>query len=121
MTRRTLSVAALAVAVGLFTGSGRNAAAQQTSDHSGAHATAQATPDRMKMHEQMMTAMKAREEKLNTLVKTMDGATGNAKIEAIATIIRELVRDQKDMHGHMVEMHQHMAGGPSMMQPGAQK
>jgi hypothetical protein len=105
----------------MFTGGGRNAAAQQTPDRSGAPATAQVTPDRMKMHEQMMTAMKAREEKLNTLVKTMDGATGNAKIETMATIIRELVRDQQDMHGRMVEMHQHMAGGPSMMQSGAPK
>ena len=121
MTRRTLSVAALAIVVGLFAGAGRNAAAQQSHDHSGTPAAAQATPERMKMHEQMMTAMKAREEKLNTLVKTMDGATGNAKIETMATIIRELVRDQQDMHGRMVEMHQHMAGGPSMMQSGAQK
>jgi len=113
MTRRTLSVAALAVVVGLFAGAGRNAAAQ-SHVHSGAPATAQATPERMKMHDQMMTAMKAREDKLDTLVKTMDGATGNAKIETMATIIRELVRDQKDMHGRMDAMHQHMAGAPQV-------
>jgi hypothetical protein len=116
MTRRTLPLAALAGVVGLFAGGGRNAAAQQPHDHSGAPAAAQATPERMKMHDQMMTAMKAREERLNSLVKTMDGATGNAKIEAMSTIIRELVRDQKDMHGQMVEMHQHMGGGAATRQ-----
>ena len=110
MTRRTLSMAALGVVAALYTGDRRTVAAQQTHDHpaGAAPAAPQADADRMRMHAEMMSAMKAKDAKLSALVKAMDGATGNAKIETIATIIRELVTDQKAMHEHMAEMHQHM-------------
>jgi chromosome condensin MukBEF ATPase and DNA-binding subunit MukB len=52
--------------------------------------------------------MRAREAKLDALVKTMDGATGEAKIETMATIIRELVQDEKAMHADMKDMHARM-------------
>ena len=43
--------------------------------------------------------------RLASLVKTMDGATGNAKVETMAAIIRELVQNEKQMHATMRDMH----------------
>jgi len=71
--------------------------------------------DMMKMHEQMMAEMKAADEKLDALVKDMNAATGEAKINAMATVVTELVRQHKAMHGHMSQMHQQMMGGRGMM------
>jgi hypothetical protein len=62
------------------------------------------------MQDAMMAKMRAREAKLDTLVKTMDGATGEAKIDTIAAIIRELVQDEKAMHADMKDMHARMMG-----------
>jgi hypothetical protein len=57
--------------------------------------------DMMKMHEQMMTEMKAGDAKLDALVKSMNAATGEAKMSAIAQAVTELARQQKAMHEHM--------------------
>jgi hypothetical protein len=62
----------------------------------------------MPMHAQMMDDMRARQAKLEGLVKTMDGATGQAKVDAIAAIIRELVQHEKAMAGRMESMHEQM-------------
>jgi vancomycin resistance protein YoaR len=72
--------------------------------------------DMMKMHEQMMADMKAAEARLDALVKEMNAATGEAKTNAIAAVVSELVRQQKSMHGRMGQMHEHMMmGGRGMM------
>jgi hypothetical protein len=71
--------------------------------------------DMMKMHEQMMAEMKAADSRLDTLVKDMNAATGDAKVNAVAAVVSELVRQQKSMHGHMGQMHQMMMSGGGMM------
>jgi hypothetical protein len=76
--------------------------------------------DMMKMHQQMMAEMKTADAKLDELVKTMNAATGDAKISAIAQVVNELVRQRKGMHGRMGMMDDHMMqmmmGGRGMMQ-----
>ena len=71
--------------------------------------------DMMKMHEQMMAEMKAADGRLDGLVKEMNAASGDAKVNAVAAVVTELVRQQKSMHEHMGHMHQQMMGGPGMM------
>ena len=70
--------------------------------------------DMTKMHEQMMTEMKAGDAKLDALVKDMNAATGEPRVAAIAAVVTELVAQHKAMHGHMAQMHQHMMGGRGM-------
>ena len=71
--------------------------------------------DMMKMHEQMMADMKAADSKLDALVTEMNAAGGEAKVNAVAAVVTELVRQQKLMHEHMGQMHQQMMGGRGMM------
>jgi hypothetical protein len=71
--------------------------------------------DMMKMHEQMMADMKAADAKLDALVKEMNAASGNARVDAMAAVVAELVRQNRSMHEHMVQMHQQMMGGRGMM------
>ena len=74
-----------------------------------------AMQDMMKMHEQMMTEMQAGDAKLDALVKDMNDAKGDAKVNAVAAVVNELVRQHKAMHGRMGQMHQQMMGGRGMM------
>ena len=69
----------------------------------------------MKMHEQMMAEMKAADSRLDALVKEMNAATGDAKVNAVATVVTELVRQHKSMHERMGHMHEQMMGGRGMM------
>jgi hypothetical protein len=71
--------------------------------------------DMMKMHEQMMADMKAADSRLDALVKDMNAASGEAKVNAVATVVTELVRQQKSMHDRMGQMHQQMMMGGMMM------
>jgi hypothetical protein len=71
--------------------------------------------DMMKMHEQMMAEMKAGDAKLDALVKDMNDAKGDAKVNAVAAVVNELVRQHKAMHGRMGQMHQQMMGGRGRM------
>src|SRR3989442_12030642 len=68
----------------------------------------------MKMHEQMMAEMKAAAARLDGLVTDMHAAVGDAKINAVAAVINELVRQQKAMHVHMGQMHQMGCGSTTM-------
>lgn len=73
--------------------------------------------DMMNM-QQMMADMKSGDAKLDELVSTMNAATGEAKVAAIAQTVSELVHQQKTMHEQMGMMHQHMMqmmSGPGMM------
>jgi hypothetical protein len=65
----------------------------------------------MMMHEQMMADMKAADSRLDALVRDMNAATGNAKIDAIAAVLNELRQQQKAMHERMGKMCEHMTGG----------
>ena len=71
--------------------------------------------DMMKMHEQMMAGMKADDAKLNALLTDMNAATGDRKVNALATVVAELARQHMTMHEHMGPMHQQMMGGRGMM------
>lgn len=71
--------------------------------------------DMMKMHEQMMTQMKEGDAKLDALVKEMNAASGDAKVNAVAAVVSELVRQNRSMHEHMGRMHQHIMGERGMM------
>jgi len=61
--------------------------------------------DMMKMHEQMMAEMKAADSKLDALVKEMNAASGDVKVNAVAAVVTELVRQQRSMHERMGQMH----------------
>ena len=71
--------------------------------------------DMMKMHEQMMAEMKAGDAKLDALVKDMNAAAGDAKVNATVAVVNELVRQQMAMHQRMGQMHQQMMGRGMMM------
>lgn len=71
--------------------------------------------DMMKMHEQMMAEMKAGDAKLDALVKEMNSSSADSKINAVAAVVNELVRQHKSMHGRMAQMHEQMMGGRGMM------
>ncbi len=45
----------------------------------------------------------------------MNAAKGEAKVDAVAAVVTQLVIQQKAMHGHMGQMHQMMMGGRGMM------
>ena len=67
------------------------------------------------MCQQMMAEMKAGDAKLDALVKEMNAAKGEAKVNALAAVVTELVGQHKAMHNHVGEMHQHMMGMGGMM------
>jgi len=67
-------------------------------------------PDMKKMHQQMLAEMKANDAKLDGLVAAMQAASGAAKVDAVAAVVTELVRQQKAMHQHMGQMHGMMMG-----------
>jgi len=69
----------------------------------------------MKMHEQMMAEMKANRARLDTLAKQMNSVSGNAKVDAIAAVVTELVRQQNTMYERMGQMHEQMMSGRGMM------
>ena len=48
--------------------------------------------DMQKMHEQMMAEMKAGDARLDALVNEMNAAADNAKVNAVAAVVTELVR-----------------------------
>ncbi|HSQ03035.1 MAG TPA: hypothetical protein VLN59_03295 [Burkholderiales bacterium] len=64
--------------------------------------------DMMKMHEKMMADMKASQTKLDDLAKKMNSTTGEAKVNAMAELLNEFVRDHKMMGDHMASMHDQM-------------
>jgi type IV secretory pathway VirB10-like protein len=70
------------------------------------------TPEMMQKHRAMMANMAANHAKLEALMKQMDAATGQAKVDRMAQVIAELVRQHRAMHEHMGTM-----GGCGMTGP----
>jgi hypothetical protein len=110
-----IAVFSSATLIAAAAGQGQAAAPVQPAAQSG-------MADMMKMHQNMMAEMKAAEARLDTLVKTMNAASGDAKTNAIAAVVNELVAQRRqmhahmsEMHAHMSEMHMHMMGGRGMM------
>jgi hypothetical protein len=77
----------------------------------GAASSQMSMADMMKMHDRMMAEMKTANAKLDQLVQKMDSATGDAKVNATADVVKELVAQQKAMYDHMGTMHQQMMSG----------
>ena len=67
-------------------------------------------PEMMKMQDKMMADMKASQGKMDDLVKKMNGATGDAKISAMAELLTELVREHKAMSEGLGGMDRQMMG-----------
>ena len=69
--------------------------------------------EQQKMRAQMMEQMKANDAKLDELVAKMNAATGDAKVDAIAAVVTEMVAQRKAMRGHMAPMPHGGMGGPA--------
>ncbi|HSU30834.1 MAG TPA: hypothetical protein VLJ11_06335 [Bryobacteraceae bacterium] len=67
------------------------------------------------MHNQMMADMKVMDAKLDQKVAAMNAAQGNAKIEAMAAVINEMVTQRKEMMTRMSGMHDRMMQGMNAM------
>jgi hypothetical protein len=64
----------------------------------------------MARHQKMMDEMKAMDARLDGLVQKMNTAQGQAKVDATAAAVTELVQQRKTMHERMMGMHQGMMG-----------
>lgn len=64
----------------------------------------------MAQRQQMMARMRALDQKLNELVAKMDAAKGTAKVETIATVVKELVAQRAQLRGEMMAMQGRMMG-----------
>jgi hypothetical protein len=62
----------------------------------------------MQAHQKMMDEMKAMDARLDTLVQQMNTATGQAKVDATAAVVTELVTQRKTMVDRMEGMHGEM-------------
>jgi hypothetical protein len=72
-------------------------------------------------HEKMMAEIKAADQRLNELVAKMNQASGQAKVDAVATTVTELVAQRTTMRNRMMQMHQGMMSHMGQhMQAGAQ-
>lgn len=71
----------------------------------------------MGMDMKQMRMMDSMNLRLDTLMGRMNGATGNAKVTAMAQVLNELVAQRRVMQTHMRQMmrsHGAMMGGPMM-------
>ena len=77
----------------------------------------------MAEHEKMMTEMKAADQRLDALVTKMNAASGQAKADATAATVTEIVAQRQTMRDRMMGMHEgmmshmseHMQAGPQSM------
>jgi hypothetical protein len=60
--------------------------------------------------EQMMTDMKAGDQRLDDLVAKMNAASGTEKVAATATVVTEMVTQRRTMRGVMMKMQHGMMG-----------
>jgi hypothetical protein len=114
MGTRLFGAAALAIAVTAW-GTPRSAfvVGSAAQDHAAEHPAQAQRPNMMDMqktHAEMMADMKAGDAKLDALVKEMNAAAGDARADAVAAVVNELVRQHKAMHGRMGQMHEQMMG-----------
>lgn len=81
-----------------------------------------ATPDAAKAGppaNMMMGRMMAADARLDELVKQMNDAKGQAKVDAIAAVITALLEQHRAMRGMMADGMPMMRGNPNMMGRGA--
>jgi hypothetical protein len=113
---RRLTIAPVIVAALLaWQGGAPLAAGQQAGQHEQHAQHAQkpgmaACQEMMAQHQKMMDEMKAMDARLDGLVQTMNTAQGQAKVDATAAVVTELVQQRKTMHERMMTMHHGMMG-----------
>jgi hypothetical protein len=66
--------------------------------------------DMMAMREKMMADMKTADARLNELVSKMNAASGQAKVDATAAVVTQLVEQRSAMRDRMMGMQQGMMG-----------
>ena len=77
----------------------------------------------MAQHEKMMAERKAADQRLDERVTKMNAASGQAKVDATAATVTEIVAQRKTMQDRMMTMHEgmmshmmeHMQAGPQSM------
>ena len=77
----------------------------------------------MAEHEKMMAEIKAADQRLDGLVTKMNAASGQAKVDATAATVTEIVAQRRTMRDRMMGMHEgmmshmmeHMQAGPQSM------
>lgn len=78
----------------------------------------------MVKHQEMREEMAAMDARLEELVQQMNAATGEARVDAMAAVINELIEQRREMHDMMAEMgpgmmgHMMMHMDPEMMEDG---
>lgn len=75
------------------------------------------SPERQQAHQQMLEQMRAHDARLEELVTAMNQARGQAKVDAIAAVVNELVAQRRTMRAHVEQMQQ-MRGQGTMSGPG---
>jgi outer membrane murein-binding lipoprotein Lpp len=115
MTMRFALVIAVFVVTAPISGTPKNEISAVQQQGTAAQQAQPGMQGMMKMHEQMMAEMKANRARLDALVNEMNSASGNAKVDAMAVVVTELVRQQNTMHERMGQMHEQMMSGRGMM------
>jgi hypothetical protein len=130
MSMRTALPAALACVAVLLHTPDTTAQAPQNPPHEHQQAPAQPSADMsakckamMGEHDRMMADMKAADQRLDGLVAKMTAASGQAKVDATAAVVTEIVAQRKTMRDGMMQMHggmmghmmDHMQAGPKSM------
>ncbi len=105
-----MNTGALGAALVTLLISAQGLAAQQPGQRAPGDSTAHAMMmNKMEQHMRMMDSANVR---LDSLVRRMNQATGNAKVSAMAQVINELVAQRRGMQAHMRQMMQ--THGPMM-------
>ena len=130
MSIRTALPAAFACVAILLLAPNTNAQAPQNPQHEYQQTPTQASADMsakckamMAEHDKMMADMKAADQRLDALVAKMTAASGQAKVDATAAVVTEIVAQRKTMREGMMRMHEgmmghmmeHMQAGPKSM------
>jgi hypothetical protein len=124
MTPRIAILPVLSLFAGFFVSSPAQLQGQQPSqaEHEQHHPGAPDQPGQAPLDQQasmmkMKATMHANDQKLDDLVKAMNAAKGDAKVDAIAELLTTLVQDRKTMHESMpnMTMMMNMMGSRGMM------
>lgn len=115
MSTRTTSAAAFVCVAILMQAPAHASHATQAPQHQHQQETAKPTADMsakckamMADHERMMADVKAADQRLDELAVKMTAASGQAKVDATAAVVTEMVDQRKTMREGMMRMHQGM-------------
>jgi len=112
----TLAIIGLGTAPASMAAQGQASAATTAVQHEQHHPQA-AAPDlaaqeqqMMAMHQKMMAAMKTQDAELDGLVSKMEAAKGDARMSAVADLLKAVVRQRASMRDGMMHMQGAMMG-----------